>query len=79
MLSKSIYIFKLKTETQVIIGTEFVVPLAIHLKTARDNNLINLGMYKLANALKFLTQDCAMIHGLVRISSVFVTPAGEWK
>ncbi|KAI8922758.1 armadillo-type protein [Entophlyctis helioformis] len=68
-----------ETDTQVIIGTEPVVPLAVQLRTARDDNLISFGLHKIASALKFLNVDCSLIHGSVRLSSVFTTPAGEWK
>lgn len=29
--------------------------------------------------MKFINKDCGMVHGNVRISSVFVNRAGEWK
>jgi SCY1-like protein 1 len=41
--------------------------------------LIKLGLYKIASTLKFLTQDCNLVHGNVNINSIFVIKSGEWK
>ena len=30
-------------------------------------------------ALKFLNEDCSLVHGAIAIPSVYVDPAGEWK
>lgn len=29
--------------------------------------------------MKFINNDCGMVHGNVRISSIFTNKAGEWK
>jgi len=29
--------------------------------------------------MKFLNVDCGLLHGNLRISSIFTTPSGEWK
>jgi hypothetical protein len=29
--------------------------------------------------VKFLNEDCSLVHGAVAISSIYVDPAGEWK
>jgi hypothetical protein len=33
----------------------------------------------LQSAIKFINNDCGMVHGNVRISSIFTNKAGEWK
>eukprot|EP00842_Homolaphlyctis_polyrhiza_P001147 jgi/Hompol1/2032/HPOL_005047-RA len=75
------YIDGCETETQIIIGTEAISPLQsqLALRSESDPNLVAFGLHKVASVLKFLTQDCSLIHGCVRASSIFVTPAGEWK
>ncbi|KAJ1343021.1 hypothetical protein BSLG_002446 [Batrachochytrium salamandrivorans] len=73
------YIDGCETDSQIIIGTEFVYPLSKNQHESVDTNLASFGLYKLASALKFLTQDCSLIHANVRLASVFTTLAGEWK
>ncbi|KAI8822171.1 armadillo-type protein [Fimicolochytrium jonesii] len=69
-----------ETETKIIIGTEHVTPLNVHNPLRSLNpNLIAWGLYKVAWALKFLNGDCKMIHGNLRVDSIFTTKAGEWK
>ncbi|RUS24657.1 armadillo-type protein [Jimgerdemannia flammicorona] len=31
------------------------------------------------NAIKFLNADCGLVHGNIRLSSIFATKGGEWK
>ncbi|KAL5039323.1 Nuclear aminoacylation-dependent tRNA export pathway component [Batrachochytrium dendrobatidis] len=73
------YIDGCETETQIIIGTESVTPLIHDQSKLQDANLVSLGLFKLASALKFLTQDCALIYANVRLTSIFSTQSGEWK
>ncbi|KAJ1345245.1 hypothetical protein BSLG_000759 [Batrachochytrium salamandrivorans] len=73
------YIDGCETDSQIIIGTEFVYPLSKNQHESVDTNLASFGLYKLASALKFLTQDCSLIHANVRLASVFTTLAGEWN
>lgn len=73
------------SELAVVIATELVVPLSVWLSKStsdgqkRDVSLIRLGLYKLASALKFITEDCSLRHGLLTPASVFATRSGEWK
>ncbi|KND03592.1 SCY1 protein kinase [Spizellomyces punctatus DAOM BR117] len=69
-----------ETETKIIIGTEAVTPLRTYspLKSL-NQNLIAWGLYKIATAIKFLNTDCNMIHGNIRVDSIYTTKAGEWK
>ncbi|KAJ3020363.1 hypothetical protein HKX48_000892 [Thoreauomyces humboldtii] len=69
-----------ETEAKIIIGTEAVEPLTKQTPLkALNPNLVAWGLYKIAMALKFLNEDCKMIHGHVRVDSIFTTKAGEWK
>ncbi|GBC08197.1 hypothetical protein RclHR1_07960013 [Rhizophagus clarus] len=73
------YLDGVETETYIYIVTEYVSPLKDQLKLHEDNNLKLWGLYKVGSALKFLNNDCSIIHGNVRISSIFTNKAGEWK
>ncbi|KAJ3275059.1 hypothetical protein HDV01_001565 [Terramyces sp. JEL0728] len=42
-------------------------------------NLVRLGLFKIASTLKFLAEDCDLIHGYVTPESIYVTKSGEWK
>nr|CAG8541509.1 962_t:CDS:10 [Entrophospora candida]CAG8551543.1 7581_t:CDS:10 [Entrophospora candida] len=55
-----------------------VTPLQAQLNN-NSNELTLWGLYKVASALKFLNGDCSIIHGNVRVSSIFTNKAGEWK
>ncbi|CAG8466649.1 2092_t:CDS:10 [Diversispora eburnea] len=56
---------------------ERVEPLKNQLSIRSDDHSILWGLYK--SAIKFLNNDCAHIHGNIRISSIFTNKAGEWK
>lgn len=68
-----------ESESQIIIGTEQVEPLKSILFNDLDVNLVRLGLYKISSTIKFLAEDCKMIHGTISIHSVYVTRSGEWK
>lgn len=61
--------------SQIIIATEEIQSLSINLKN-QDN--IVWGLWKIANVLQFLNQQ-GIIHGNLRISSIFCVASGEWK
>ncbi|KAJ3343650.1 hypothetical protein HDU93_007531 [Gonapodya sp. JEL0774] len=75
------------TPTSVEIITEHVIPLSQVLRESISSrigekdaqNAVMWGLYKLAHLLKFLNQDGSIVHGNVRIDSIYVTKAGEWK
>ncbi|KAI9329125.1 armadillo-type protein [Zopfochytrium polystomum] len=73
------YIDGAETESQIIIGTEYVVPLHEQVQGTANPNFISWGLYKIATAIKFLNADCSLTHGNVRMSSIYVTKAGEWR
>ncbi|CAO3615918.1 unnamed protein product [Cunninghamella echinulata] len=59
--------------------TDSVEPLSNQLNQNPDQNLILWGLYKIANAIKFINNDCNMVHGNIRVDSIFTNKAGEWK
>ncbi|CAG8840413.1 33805_t:CDS:2, partial [Racocetra persica] len=73
------YVDGVETDSNIYIVTESVTPLSTQLNARSDDNLVSWGLYKVGSALKFLNNDCSMIHGNVRISSIFINKAGEWK
>ncbi|KAJ3090318.1 hypothetical protein HK102_004122 [Quaeritorhiza haematococci] len=69
-----------ETDAQIVFATEPLIPLSAMLKSNSNNdNLISWGLYKLANVIKFLNADCSLIHGNLRVSSIFCTKAGDWN
>ncbi|KAG1047677.1 hypothetical protein G6F43_009887 [Rhizopus delemar] len=72
------YLDGIETEQSIMFVTDPIEPLSNQLNQDPDKNLIIWGLYKVANAIKFLT-SCDMVHGNVRISSIFTNKAGEWK
>ncbi|CAG8444939.1 2855_t:CDS:10 [Dentiscutata heterogama] len=73
------YVDGVETDSNIYIVTENVTPLITQINVRPDDNLVSWGLYKVGSALKFLNNDCSMIHGNVRISSIFTNKAGEWK
>ncbi|KAG2207471.1 hypothetical protein INT47_004219 [Mucor saturninus] len=73
------YLDGIETEQNIMFVTDPVEPLSNQLKQNPDKNLILWGLYKIANAVKFLNNDCDMVHGSVKVASVFTNKAGEWK
>ncbi|KAJ1929819.1 Nuclear aminoacylation-dependent tRNA export pathway component [Tieghemiomyces parasiticus] len=63
----------------IYIVTNPVLPLRQHLRDHRDDQLTLWGLYKVAQAVKFLNDDCKLVHGNLRTASVYVTLAGEWR
>ncbi|CAM0141462.1 Nuclear aminoacylation-dependent tRNA export pathway component [Umbelopsis sp. WA50703] len=73
------YLDGVENDQAIMIVTDAVEPLSDQLKQNPDSNLILWGLYKTASSLKFINNDCGMVHGNVRISSIFTNKAGEWK
>ncbi|TPX45292.1 hypothetical protein SeLEV6574_g03948 [Synchytrium endobioticum] len=70
------YIDGVETEKEIYIATESVQPLST---LPKDSLILQWGLYSLVSAIHFINTDCALVHGNLLRSSVFVTPAGEWK
>ncbi|KAG0194941.1 hypothetical protein DFQ28_000040 [Apophysomyces sp. BC1034] len=73
------YIDGVENEQAIMFVTDPVEPLSNQLSQDPDKNLMLWGLYKVANAIKFINSDCNMVHGNVQISSIFTNKAGEWK
>ncbi|CAD6893245.1 unnamed protein product [Tilletia controversa] len=73
-----------ETATAVYIAVEPVRPLRAVLegmagKDEMRSEWVTWGLSKLAIAVKFINVDAQSAHGNIRVDSVFVTPAGEWR
>ncbi|KAJ2326932.1 Nuclear aminoacylation-dependent tRNA export pathway component, partial [Coemansia sp. RSA 2702] len=75
------YLAGAETADAIYIATEPVVPLALELAADRSgaDELTRWGLYRVSEALRFVNEDCKLVHANVSVSSVFVTKAGEWK
>ncbi|KAJ2776364.1 Nuclear aminoacylation-dependent tRNA export pathway component [Coemansia interrupta] len=71
------YLDGAETADAIYMATEPVTPLC--LDTDADDELRRWGLYKIAETLKFVTEDCKMVHANLSTASVFVTKAGEWR
>lgn len=69
-----------ETETYIYIATERVTPLSWHIKRkSLSTETIKWGLYSIARTVRFINNDAASVHGLIRSSSVFTSESGEWK
>lgn len=63
--------------------TEPVTPLAAELKDSDKSASVKVnllwGLYNVALALRFLNEQANVVHGNIRIGSIFVSQSGEWK
>ncbi|ORX72123.1 ARM repeat-containing protein [Linderina pennispora] len=73
------YLEGTETADAIYIATEAVTPLVMHLEGDYSSELKRWGLYKISDTLRFINEDCKMIHANLSSSSVFVTRAGEWK
>ncbi|KAF8070341.1 armadillo-type protein [Lyophyllum atratum] len=74
-----------ETDSNIYIMTERVRPLQTVLPTwsARDpkerEDWLLWGLHRISVALAFVNDSCSSTHGKICISSIFISPAGEWK
>ncbi|CAO3638425.1 unnamed protein product [Cunninghamella blakesleeana] len=73
------YLDGVETDQAIMFVTDPVEPLSNQLNQNPDQNLILWGLYKIANAIKFINNDGGMVHGNIRVNSIFTNRAGEWK
>ncbi|KAJ2076554.1 Nuclear aminoacylation-dependent tRNA export pathway component [Coemansia sp. RSA 988] len=78
------YLEGVETADAVYIATEPVVPLSLVLSAPEysgeeGEELKRWGLFKAAEALRFINEDCCLVHANVSAASVFVTKAGEWR
>ncbi|KAJ2557504.1 Nuclear aminoacylation-dependent tRNA export pathway component [Coemansia sp. RSA 1822] len=65
-----------ETSDAIYIATERVVPLDL---SDRNEELVRWGLFRVAEALRFVNEDCKLVHANVCKEAVFVTSAGEWR
>ncbi|KAK0461039.1 armadillo-type protein, partial [Desarmillaria tabescens] len=74
-----------ESDSTTYIVTERVRPLQIVLQSWSTKGLqekedwLLWGLHRISVALAFLNDSCSSTHGNVRISSIFISPSGEWK
>ncbi|KAJ2884690.1 Nuclear aminoacylation-dependent tRNA export pathway component, partial [Coemansia aciculifera] len=68
-----------ETSDAIYIATEPVIPLVQALDADNNDELKRWGLYKIAETMRFINEDCKFIHANLSAASVFVTKAGEWK
>ncbi|KAI8051691.1 armadillo-type protein [Syncephalis plumigaleata] len=74
------YIDGIETDAYIYLATDTIRPLrAVLNNSERNDNLIAWGLFNIAKMVHFLNNDCNLVHGNIRISSIFVNGAGEWK
>ncbi|KAJ2016979.1 Nuclear aminoacylation-dependent tRNA export pathway component [Coemansia sp. RSA 922] len=73
------YLEGAETAEAVYIATEPVTPLTQALDVDKSEELRQWGLYKIAETMRFINEDCKLLHANLSAASVFVTKAGEWK
>ncbi|KAJ2547616.1 Nuclear aminoacylation-dependent tRNA export pathway component [Coemansia sp. RSA 1933] len=69
-----------ETSDAIYIATERVTSLPLSLDVdGCEDELKRWGLYKIAETLRFINEDCKLVHANVSTESVFVTQAGEWR
>jgi SCY1-like protein 1 len=74
------YIDSIELEDTVIVVTEPVKPLVEALDEMREfEDWLAWGLSNIIDTLKFIGENCSLVHAQVLLRSIFVSPAGEWK
>ena len=74
------YLDAVETDSVIYIITEPIELITVHLSSLRQKQAeLFCGIQQLFQAVKFITEDCGLIHGNIRLSSIFSTLAGELK
>ncbi|KAG7449615.1 ARM repeat-containing protein [Guyanagaster necrorhizus] len=79
------YLDAAESDSTTYIMTERVRPLQMVLQSwstkdqQQKEDWLLWGLHRISVALAFLNDSCSSTHGNVRISSVFISPSGEWK
>lgn len=68
---------KQNPDKNLILWGLYKIAVSVICKQLVEVELLNLIHKK--NAVKFLNNDCDMVHGSVKVASVFTNKAGEWK
>ena len=69
-----------ETEKAVLLATESVEPLMLHLNKDMEHRdqYLAWGVLQVFRGVAFL-HEANLVHGSLHAGSIFVTPAGEWK
>ncbi|KAF8160923.1 hypothetical protein B0H34DRAFT_698710 [Crassisporium funariophilum] len=79
------FVDAVESETTIFIVTERVRPLSAVLPQYSTRNAqeredwLLWGLHRISVALTFLNDQCVSSHGKICISSIFLSPSGEWK
>ncbi|PVU93963.1 hypothetical protein BB559_003125 [Furculomyces boomerangus] len=68
-----------ETSEAIYIATEKVDPLSNTLLNSENLMSVLWGLFKICRGLKFINEDCNLVHGNVQQSSIFVSKSNEWK
>ncbi|KRZ59543.1 N-terminal kinase-like protein, partial [Trichinella nativa] len=78
-----LYLDSIQTDSLIYIVTEAVVPFTSYVKNLKEfsnfQEVASWGLYSVANAVSFLSQDVKCVHNNINCHSVFVNKSGEWK
>ncbi|KRX54487.1 N-terminal kinase-like protein [Trichinella sp. T9] len=78
-----LYLDSIQTDSLIYIVTEAVVPFTSYVKNLKVfsnfQEVASWGLYSVANAVSFLSQDVKCVHNNINCHSVFVNKSGEWK
>jgi SCY1-like protein 1 len=75
------YIDSLENDSIIYVVTEAITPLTAEiseLRSAKQECLI-WGLYTIAQGVGFMNNNVNLVHGNVRLNSVFIGQSGEWK
>ena len=78
------YIDSQESEKAILLATEQITPLLLHLNLEVDENFeqkdayLAWGVFQIFRGVAFL-HEANLVHGSLHAGSIFVTPAGEWK
>ncbi|OMJ25476.1 N-terminal kinase-like protein [Smittium culicis] len=73
------YFDSAETSEAIYIATELVKPLINMSFSGVNSDSIVWGLFKLCRGIKFLNEDCKLIHGNIQLASIFVARSGDWK
>ncbi|KRY72819.1 N-terminal kinase-like protein, partial [Trichinella pseudospiralis] len=78
-----LYLDSIQTDTLIYIVTEAVVPFTSYVRNLKEfsnfKEVASWGLYSVANAVSFLSQDVKCVHNNINCHSIYVNKSGEWK
>ncbi|PVV02419.1 hypothetical protein BB560_003127 [Smittium megazygosporum] len=73
------YIDSSETNDAIYVATERVSCLDLNKPDYLEINSVVWGIYKVTRGIKFLNNECKLVHGNIQASSIFITQSLEWK